>query len=93
MVVSMIGDFDMARSPGPHHLVNPLFAYQKMELLLSTQPVLSMWPWKIKLEEKKSKRASSNEEKSKHASLAQQNSFGPAFFSNFAVAGEWHSKA
>ncbi len=32
--------------------------------------VLSMWPCKRKL----------HEEKSKHAGLAQQNSFGPAFF-------------
>jgi hypothetical protein len=39
----------------------------------------------MKLEDKKSKHASSNEEKSKHAGLAQQNGFGPAFFSNKIV--------
>jgi hypothetical protein len=37
--------------------------------LRAAQPVLSMWPCKIKLDE----------EKAKHAGLAQQNGFGPAF--------------
>jgi hypothetical protein len=34
-----------------------------------------------------------DEEKSKHASLAQQNGFGPAFCAVFAEAGKRHSKA
>jgi hypothetical protein len=33
-----------------------------------------------------------NEEKSKHASLAQQNGFGPSIFSQDAEAGKRHSK-
>jgi hypothetical protein len=32
-------------------------------------------------------------EKSKHASLAQQNGFGPEFVVQFAKAGEQHSQA
>jgi hypothetical protein len=32
-------------------------------------------------------------EKSKHAGLAQQNGFGPAFLVRFAEAGEQHSEA
>jgi hypothetical protein len=32
-------------------------------------------------------------EKSKHAGLAQQNGFGPAFLVQFAKAGEQHSQA
>jgi hypothetical protein len=33
-----------------------------------------------------------DEEKSKHASLVQQNSFSPAFFAQFAEAGKRHNK-
>jgi hypothetical protein len=33
-----------------------------------------------------------NEEKSKHANLAQQNGFGPSIFSQDAEAREKHSK-
>jgi hypothetical protein len=39
----------------------------------ATPLVLSMWPCKLKLDE----------EKSKHASLAYQNGFGPTFLPNF----------
>jgi hypothetical protein len=35
----------------------------------------------------------SDDEKSKHASLVQQNSFSPAFFAPFAEAGKRHNKA
>jgi hypothetical protein len=46
----------------------------------SSKLVLSMWPSKRKLDQ----------EKSKHAGLAQQNGFGPAFFPE---AGVRHSRA
>jgi hypothetical protein len=34
-----------------------------------------------------------DEEKSKHASLAQQNGFWPGIFAHFAEAGKKHSQA
>jgi hypothetical protein len=46
------------------------WVYNTTTNLRAAPAVLSMWPSKRKLVE----------EKSKHASLAQQNGFGPAFF-------------
>jgi hypothetical protein len=42
-----------------------------------------MWPWKLKLDDKKSR----------HASLAQQNDFGVTILHNFANANKRHNKA
>ncbi len=51
-------------------------------MLRASPPVLGMWPCKLKLDE----------EKSRHADLAQQNDFEPAFFAHFPDAGKGHSK-
>ncbi len=68
----------------PEAIFTFIYTHPSLNIWAASMVVLSMWPSKIKMDE----------EKSKHANLAQQNGLGPTFFHRRMLKlGERHSRA